>query len=213
MKAQILLVVAVLLLCTVCAPVVAAESDVYVRIVVPAAHISTFIQPVHQLPDGSWPEPSHVTAWYTVPDSDEIYLHEVGLGAELYRLRPGDLAYLYEGWDAEPIQLRVIGETETVGADELDEVLGRAGRGMFAIITCQGLDRRLIVWARVDYGPRWAFVGWGDCLGRIAKRYGTTVEEIIRANGVEDPNYIRAGTLLQIPETTNQLDGKVVWIF
>lgn len=39
----------------------------------------------------------------------------------------------------------------------------------------------------------------GDTLSSIAKRYGVTLREIIEANNIEDPNYIRAGQQLVIP--------------
>ncbi len=39
----------------------------------------------------------------------------------------------------------------------------------------------------------------GDTLSAIAKRYGTTVDAICQANGIEDPNLIKAGEELTIP--------------
>lgn len=39
----------------------------------------------------------------------------------------------------------------------------------------------------------------GDTLGRIAERLGTTVEELAAANGISDPNRIRAGQTLNVP--------------
>jgi len=39
----------------------------------------------------------------------------------------------------------------------------------------------------------------GDTLSSIAKRYGVTLREIIEANNIEDPNYIREGQQLVIP--------------
>lgn len=40
----------------------------------------------------------------------------------------------------------------------------------------------------------------GDTLSQIAKRYGTTVEELARINDIRDPNLIYAGDTIRIPE-------------
>ncbi|WP_375771246.1 LysM peptidoglycan-binding domain-containing protein [Archangium gephyra] len=40
----------------------------------------------------------------------------------------------------------------------------------------------------------------GDTLSGIARRHNTTVDELARANKIEDPNQIRAGERLQIPD-------------
>jgi LysM repeat protein len=45
-------------------------------------------------------------------------------------------------------------------------------------------------------------VGWGDTLGSIAQRYGTSVAEIALANGLSNPNLIYVGQRLSIPSTT-----------
>jgi phospholipase C len=42
-------------------------------------------------------------------------------------------------------------------------------------------------------------VQWGDTLSEIAERFGTSVESITRANGIEDPNLIFAGQVLYVP--------------
>jgi LysM repeat protein len=42
-------------------------------------------------------------------------------------------------------------------------------------------------------------VRWGDTLYSIARRYGTCVQTISRANGLWNPNYIWAGQRLYIP--------------
>lgn len=39
----------------------------------------------------------------------------------------------------------------------------------------------------------------GDTLSAIAARFGVTVDALIAANGIEDPNYIRVGQVLRIP--------------
>lgn len=39
----------------------------------------------------------------------------------------------------------------------------------------------------------------GDTLFAIAKKYGTTVEKLVRLNGLENPNLIRVGQVLKVP--------------
>jgi len=43
----------------------------------------------------------------------------------------------------------------------------------------------------------------GDNLSAIAQRLGTTVEELQRLNGIQDPNRIFAGQSLEVPDTGN----------
>lgn len=40
----------------------------------------------------------------------------------------------------------------------------------------------------------------GDTLWKIAKRYGTTVNAIVKANGIQNPDLIRVGEILKIPK-------------
>ncbi|HDN80293.1 MAG TPA: LysM peptidoglycan-binding domain-containing protein, partial [Chloroflexi bacterium] len=47
--------------------------------------------------------------------------------------------------------------------------------------------------------PRIHIVRWGETLTSIAFRYGTTVEAIVRANNLPNPNFIYAGQRLVIP--------------
>lgn len=49
----------------------------------------------------------------------------------------------------------------------------------------------------------------GDTLSTLARRFGTTVQAIAQANGITDPNRIRAGQTLQLPEApgTNASPG------
>ena len=44
-------------------------------------------------------------------------------------------------------------------------------------------------------------VQWGDSLSSIAYRYGITVEALMAANGLTNPNFIYAGQTLSIPGT------------
>ena len=41
----------------------------------------------------------------------------------------------------------------------------------------------------------------GDTLSGIAARYGTTVSELTRLNGISDPDRIYAGNTLKVPES------------
>lgn len=45
----------------------------------------------------------------------------------------------------------------------------------------------------------------GDTLTQIALRHGTTVSALVQANGIENPNLIRVGQMLQIPDPTRAL--------
>jgi len=45
----------------------------------------------------------------------------------------------------------------------------------------------------------WYVVKWGDTLGAIAVRYGTSTSVLVNVNGLRDPNYIWAGQQLWIP--------------
>lgn len=40
----------------------------------------------------------------------------------------------------------------------------------------------------------------GDTLDRVARRHGTTTAELASANGLKDPNFIREGQLLTLPD-------------
>ena len=46
----------------------------------------------------------------------------------------------------------------------------------------------------------WHTVTWGDTLSGIATRYGVPVQAIAQANGIADPNLIRLGQRLWIPQ-------------
>lgn len=47
----------------------------------------------------------------------------------------------------------------------------------------------------------------GDTLSQIARRHGTTVSELMRLNGLDDPHRIRAGSTLRMPQDTLVLTG------
>ena len=43
----------------------------------------------------------------------------------------------------------------------------------------------------------------GDTLSKIARIYGTTVQELVRINNIQNPNLIYAGETLRVPITTS----------
>jgi lipoprotein-anchoring transpeptidase ErfK/SrfK len=53
-------------------------------------------------------------------------------------------------------------------------------------------------------GPSLVIVRWGDTLARIAARYDTTVQELVRVNALPNANFIFAGQRLMIPGSTPQ---------
>ena len=48
------------------------------------------------------------------------------------------------------------------------------------------------------------FVKPGDTLWKIAKKFRSTIEDIARVNGIEDPNKIYPGQQLYIPKFVNK---------
>jgi LysM repeat protein len=65
-------------------------------------------------------------------------------------------------------------------------------------------------WLYIPYGSPWPppppphpriyVVRWGDTLTKIARRFGTSVWAICRANNIWNPNYIYVGQRLVIPD-------------
>ena len=53
-------------------------------------------------------------------------------------------------------------------------------------------------------GPRTVVVEPGDTLGEIAKRFDRTVEEFMRANGIDDPNKLAVGQQLVVPHKRSE---------
>ena len=53
----------------------------------------------------------------------------------------------------------------------------------------------------------WHTVQRGETLSNIARRYGTTWQAIVRANGLANPNQIYAGQKLKIPSTSGGSSG------
>jgi LysM repeat protein len=56
-------------------------------------------------------------------------------------------------------------------------------------------------------GGVWYTVRWGDTLYRIARQHGVTVNAIVQANGLANPNYIRSGQRLLIPTGSGPSTG------
>ena len=42
----------------------------------------------------------------------------------------------------------------------------------------------------------------GDTLSKIAKKFGTTYQELARINGISDPNKIQVGQIIKLPNST-----------
>ena len=53
-------------------------------------------------------------------------------------------------------------------------------------------------------GPPTVVVDPGDTLGEIAKRFDRTVEEFMRANGIDDPNKLAVGQQLVVPHKRSE---------
>ena len=53
-------------------------------------------------------------------------------------------------------------------------------------------------------GPPMVVVEPGDTLGEIAKRFDRTVEEFMRANGIDDPNKLAVGQQLVVPHKRSE---------
>lgn len=54
--------------------------------------------------------------------------------------------------------------------------------------------------------PSFVVVGYGDTLYQIAARYGTTVQALMKANNIPNPNFIYAGQRIALP-TMNYAPG------
>ena len=53
-------------------------------------------------------------------------------------------------------------------------------------------------------GVEYCHVKAGDTLSEIAERYHVRMSEIMRANNIVNPDFIRAGTMLIIPQPQNK---------
>ncbi len=55
-------------------------------------------------------------------------------------------------------------------------------------------------------------VQWGDTLYSIARRFGVTIDAIVAANGLANPNQIRAGQILIIPGVPEPDHGPTMYV-
>jgi predicted esterase len=77
---------------------------------------------------------------------------------------------------------------------------------MRCLIVALCLAVALLATSRASAGPRTHVVAEGHNLGKIAKRYGVTVEALCKANGIERREPIHAGDRLVIPDKDDK-DG------
>ena len=56
-------------------------------------------------------------------------------------------------------------------------------------------------------------VRFGDTLSEIAERFGTSVEAIAEANGIEDPDFIFVGQILLVPDHSSGGPGAPMQIY
>lgn len=134
-------------------PTTVRAADQFKRLKIVEADVYASIQVLSRLPDGTWEEPNHVSAWVLQPHPGVFYMHRDGLGSRLDELRPGSKAFLYEDWlmETEPLQLMVF-KLETIEAKNEPLVWERAGGDVFALITCHPegdltAPQRLVIWA------------------------------------------------------------------
>lgn len=99
--------------------------------------------------------------------------------------------------------------------DNLSRIGLRFGVSVFNLQRCNGLGSSTRIYAgqllliprgssyvpprHPSYGACWYKVHWGDTLSMIARRYHTTVWNLLRLNYIPNANYIRAGQYLRVP--------------
>ena len=110
------------------------------------------------------------------------------------------------GWSGGCGCVHVVRRGET-----LSQIAWRYGTSVWAITQANHLRNPNYIWAGQrlcipscgGYTPPPCgmvhVVRWGETLSSIARRYGTCVQGIVRANGLWNPNYIWAGQRLTIP--------------
>src|SRR5687767_5733583 len=80
-----------------------------------------------------------------------------------------------------------------------------------AVVLCASLS---VNFARAVEGATQVVVRPGDTLGAISRQHGVTIQQIVEANGLTNPDVIRAGQVLQIaaaltgPGTAEGTSGK-----
>lgn len=94
--------------------------------------------------------------------------------------------------------------------ETLEGIAARYGVSVWAIVQANGLANPNYIYVGqtliiptagtpAPAGRTTYVVQWGDSLSSIAYRFGTTVEAIMQANGLSNPNFIYAGQVLTIP--------------
>jgi len=124
---------------------------------------------------------------------------------------------LFGAVSASPVQAQGEATTYTVQpGDTLAKLANRFGVTVDALVEANGIeDPNLIRVGQVLTIPASATapptpagdvltytVQAGDTLAKLAARYGVTVDALVKANGIEDPNLIRVGQVLSIPAAT-----------
>ena len=90
--------------------------------------------------------------------------------------------------------------------DTLSEIAQLFGTSVDAIAQANGIENPDLIFAGqtlcVPVGPdvRIYRVRSGDTLSGIAQRFGTTVDALVEANGIENPDLIFPGQRLLIPQ-------------
>ncbi len=51
-------------------------------------------------------------------------------------------------------------------------------------------------------------IKWGDTLGALARKFGTSVQDLAKANGIQNPDLIIAGRSLKVPGDSAQSSGQ-----
>lgn len=132
--------------------------------------------------------------------ADEVIAGRWGEGEEREcRLR-------MEGYDPKKIDAIIREKTRRKSVEELaDEViLGEWGSGEERVRRLReaGYDpqavQRCVDEKLAEMTKQYYTVRAGDTLSSIARRYGTSVEELVRLNGISDPNRIEAGEVLRV---------------
>lgn len=156
----------------------------------------------------------HVAVVEKVYDNNHIYTSESGYGSSAFwnshryntngRWGAGN-GYTFRGFIYNPaVKDEPIDPFEGVSDEELAR---RVWTGEFG----NGEDRKKALGSRwaavqtlVDRGvgkpsePRYYVIKWGDTLTKIARMFGTTVNELVRLNNIANPDRIYAGQKLRV---------------
>lgn len=143
----------------------------------------------------------------------------VGTGIiDLANLKVGDPIWIWaedtnEGFYALEFTVRWLGQLpRKLETDFLEPTDG----WVLTFVTCAlepGLPanplERIFIRATIDEETNfgvWHYVSSGETLSSLAKTFGTTTAELAKANGLADPNRIKAGDFLFIPLAPGKID-------